>query len=165
MLVTTQWPLKRAAHLTSLLWVCVLWLPWKLNGAICAMSRQFQFTNHILIQKNSIGFPWNLRTSLSNIFSWTWIALLRSLSRVVKQLGSTVICFVKSILAGNSSALSFFFNLNDISPGSSHPSIQCDVRSLTGDLPTTAPLTTDLWILKTLSSCIRLPMVILPIKC
>ena len=37
MLVTTQWPLKRAAHLTSLVWVCVLWLPWKLNGAICAM--------------------------------------------------------------------------------------------------------------------------------
>ena len=39
MLVTTQWPLKRAAHLTSLVWVCVLWLPWKLNGAICAMTR------------------------------------------------------------------------------------------------------------------------------
>ena len=37
MLVTTQWPLKRAVHLTSLVWVCVLWLPWKLNGAICAM--------------------------------------------------------------------------------------------------------------------------------
>ena len=38
MLVTTEWPLKRAAHLTSLVWVCVLWLPWKLNGAIRAMS-------------------------------------------------------------------------------------------------------------------------------
>ena len=25
MLVTTQWPLKRAPHLTSLVWVCVLW--------------------------------------------------------------------------------------------------------------------------------------------
>ena len=37
MLVTTQWPLKRADRLTSLVWVCVLWLPWKLNGAICAM--------------------------------------------------------------------------------------------------------------------------------
>ena len=37
MLVTTQWLLKRAAHLTSLVWVCVLWRPWKLNGAICAM--------------------------------------------------------------------------------------------------------------------------------
>ena len=39
MLVTTQWPLKRAAphHLTCL--GCVLWLPWKLDGAICAMSR------------------------------------------------------------------------------------------------------------------------------
>ena len=39
MLVTTQWPLKRAAHLTSLVWVCVLWLPWKLNGAICAKKQ------------------------------------------------------------------------------------------------------------------------------
>ena len=37
MLVTTQWPLKRAAHLTVLVWVCVLWLPWKPNGAFCAM--------------------------------------------------------------------------------------------------------------------------------
>ena len=25
--VTSQWPLKRAAHLTSLVWVCVLWRP------------------------------------------------------------------------------------------------------------------------------------------
>ena len=25
MLVTTQWPLKRAPHLTSLVWVCVVW--------------------------------------------------------------------------------------------------------------------------------------------
>ena len=42
-LVTTQWPLKRAAHLTSLFWVCVLWLPWNLNGAICAMEWVIQF--------------------------------------------------------------------------------------------------------------------------
>ena len=27
MLVTTQWPLKRADHLTSLFWVCVVWRP------------------------------------------------------------------------------------------------------------------------------------------
>ena len=27
MLVTTQWPLKRAAELTSLVWYCVLWRP------------------------------------------------------------------------------------------------------------------------------------------
>ena len=31
--VTTE----ACSHLTSLVWVCVLWLPWKLNGAICAM--------------------------------------------------------------------------------------------------------------------------------
>ena len=46
MLVTTQWPLKRAVHLTSLVWVCVLWLPWKLNGAICAM-RNFKILSRI----------------------------------------------------------------------------------------------------------------------
>ena len=28
---------EACSHLTSLVWVCVLWLPWKLNGAICAM--------------------------------------------------------------------------------------------------------------------------------
>ena len=27
MLVTTQWPLKRASHLTSLVWVCAVWRP------------------------------------------------------------------------------------------------------------------------------------------
>ena len=31
MLVTTQWPLERAAHLTSLVWVCVLWRPGSLT--------------------------------------------------------------------------------------------------------------------------------------
>ena len=38
---TCWWPLSDhwsvQAHLTSLVWVCVLWLPWKLNGAICGM--------------------------------------------------------------------------------------------------------------------------------
>ena len=38
-------------------------------------------------------------------------------------------------------------NLNDISPGISHPLIQCGARPLTGDLPTTAPspLTFEFW--------------------
>ena len=36
--------------------------------------------------------------------------------------------------------LYIFFNLNDISTGSSHSSIQSGARPLTGDLPTTAPL-------------------------
>ena len=37
MLVTTQWPLKSAAHLTSLVWVCVVWRPESLKGlsALC----------------------------------------------------------------------------------------------------------------------------------
>ena len=32
MLATTQWPLERAANLTSVVWVCVLWLPESLTG-------------------------------------------------------------------------------------------------------------------------------------
>ena len=32
MLATTQWPLEGAANLTSLVWVCVLWLPESLMG-------------------------------------------------------------------------------------------------------------------------------------
>ena len=37
MLATTQWPLECAAHLTSLVWVCVLWLPESLMdlSALC----------------------------------------------------------------------------------------------------------------------------------
>ena len=37
MLATTQWPLERAANLTSLVCVCVLWLPESLMGlsALC----------------------------------------------------------------------------------------------------------------------------------
>ena len=54
MLVTTQWSLKRAVHLTSLVWVCVLWLPWKLNGAICAMSADEWFSRFILSHLNRI---------------------------------------------------------------------------------------------------------------
>ena len=43
MLATTQWPLERAAHLTSLVWVCVLWLPESLMdlSALCTVSLKF----------------------------------------------------------------------------------------------------------------------------
>ena len=53
----------------------------------------------------------------------------------------------------------FFFNLNNISPGSSHPSIQRGARPLTGDLPTTAPssLTFEFWkLFPTLLYCLWL---------
>ena len=44
MLVTTQWPLERAAHLTSLVWVCVLWLPESLMdlSALCYIRFGFE---------------------------------------------------------------------------------------------------------------------------
>ena len=47
MLETTQWPLERAAHLTSLVWVCVLWLPESLMdlSALC-MDKYFHPTIH-----------------------------------------------------------------------------------------------------------------------
>ena len=47
MLATTQWPLERAANLTSVVWVCVLWLPeslmglsalWELSSIKCVWS-------------------------------------------------------------------------------------------------------------------------------
>ena len=53
---------------------------------------------------------------------------------------------------------SFFFR-DSISPGSSHPSIQCGARPLTGDLPTTAPspVTFEIWKLSpTLMNCLWL---------
>ena len=53
----------------------------------------------------------------------------------------------------------FIFNLNNISPGRSHPSIQRGARPLTGDLPTTAPsqLTFEFWkLFPILSYCLWL---------
>ena len=42
MLATTQWPLERAADLTSLVWVCVLWLPESLMdlSALCSTGHE-----------------------------------------------------------------------------------------------------------------------------
>ena len=55
----------------------------------------------------------------------------------------------------------FFFNLSDISPRSSHPSIQRGVRPLTGDLPTTvpSPLTFEFWkLFPTLLCCLSISL-------
>ena len=43
-LVITQWPLERAAHLTSLVWVCVLWLPESLMdlSALCRLQMLYR---------------------------------------------------------------------------------------------------------------------------
>ena len=59
-------------------------------------------------------------------------------------IGKFLVC---AFVIFNSFYLIYFFNLNDISPGSSHPSIQRGARPLTGDLPTTAPspLTFEFW--------------------
>ena len=92
MLVTTQWPLKRAAHLTSLVWVCVLWLPWKLNGAICAMRFGFLvpiwwsiLETKCLNDSRSVSSAWwsnplmgflvfiYIHIQLHKLFSWTWL--------------------------------------------------------------------------------------------
>ena len=51
MLATTQWPLERAVHLTSLVWVCVLWLPESLMdlSALCKSSH-----GHLKISSNEL---------------------------------------------------------------------------------------------------------------
>ena len=45
MLATTQWPLERATHLTSLVWVCVLWLPESLMdlSALCISHNRYVY--------------------------------------------------------------------------------------------------------------------------
>ena len=47
MLVTTQWPLKHSAHLTSLVWICVLWRP----GSLMELSALW---TRLQVQKASI---------------------------------------------------------------------------------------------------------------
>ena len=91
MLVTTQWPLKRAAHLTSLVWVCVLWRPWKLNGAVCAMAK-YLWTLMLMILsygwcvqkplKYQVGIKWILNDKLiwtpNSIYDVSWRVLKSS---------------------------------------------------------------------------------------
>ena len=47
-LATTQWPLERAAHLTSLVWVCVLWLPESLMdlSALCIIMSDIKLLTY-----------------------------------------------------------------------------------------------------------------------
>ena len=52
MLATTQWPLERAAHLTSLVWVCVLWLPESLMDLSALCFVHHQYGTHIVILRN-----------------------------------------------------------------------------------------------------------------
>ena len=49
MLVTIQWPLNRAAHLTSLVWVCGM-AAWKLNGTICAMNENRPISTKVSLE-------------------------------------------------------------------------------------------------------------------
>ena len=48
MLATTQWPLERASHLTSLVWVCILWLPESLMdlSVLCIFLKIFSRYQH-----------------------------------------------------------------------------------------------------------------------
>ena len=63
MLATTQWPLERAVHLTSLVWVCVLWLPESLMelSALCS--------------KTNIWFPLSVWNSVKKVVGpHVWIS-------------------------------------------------------------------------------------------
>ena len=50
MLVTTQWPLERAAHFTSLVWVCVLWRPESLTQ-LFALWFEFLFSTKLKMDR------------------------------------------------------------------------------------------------------------------
>ena len=62
MLVTTQWPLKPAADLNSLVWVCVLWRPESLTelSALCT---------EIILKIIFLRLYWNL--SGANELNWS----------------------------------------------------------------------------------------------
>ena len=66
MLVTTE----ACSHLTSLVWVCVLWLPWKLNGAICAMKNfdQSKFLCDLYVISEIMSSLHNHVNICSNVF-------------------------------------------------------------------------------------------------
>ena len=54
MLATTQWPLERAANLTSFVWVCVLWLPESLMG----LSMLWEITSEDVRWRICAWFNW-----------------------------------------------------------------------------------------------------------
>ena len=70
MLATTQWPLERAVHLTSLVWVCVLWLPESLMdlSVLCIVCSAFWKANIIKVELSIIKIGellrklWSLRS-------------------------------------------------------------------------------------------------------
>ena len=69
-LVTTQWPLKRAAHLTSFVWVCVVWRPISFMelSALCLVWRYGMIASFIILKKISM-----LRVNIPISFGIDWI--------------------------------------------------------------------------------------------
>ena len=65
MLATTQWPLERAANLTSLVWVCVLWLPESLMG-LSALWTLFEIAS----QRSTSQAYWLTLALISNIANY-----------------------------------------------------------------------------------------------
>ena len=75
MLATTQWPLERAVHLTSLVWVCVLWLPeslmalsalWGFILDLYAMMKTSLYLYCLYYTRHSLVFPTLIPTWISN---------------------------------------------------------------------------------------------------
>ena len=102
MLATTQWPLERAVHLTSLVWVCVLWLPESLMdlSALCCTEANISFwfmvyrlsiadkmcvpchyiyenTNHVNKKKTWSDANYNMKMLTTfnrvEVTVWTWL--------------------------------------------------------------------------------------------
>ena len=74
MLVTTKWPLKRAAHLTSLICVCVVWWPGSLMelSALCIVRQshapEILFASTLLYQKHDSGILYESHLWVSDMF-------------------------------------------------------------------------------------------------
>ena len=113
---------------------------------------------------------WLVGSKPDNVQPVVWAEYLDStnhlsLAKATKDWKLPFICTIIKLVINMFFFFFFFFIFNDISPGSSHPSIQRGARPLTGDLPTTAPspLTFEFW--KLFPTFFILPMAILPVKC
>ena len=135
----------------------------KEDHALLRISRRNNFLSTVQNQGGADQANWTPCRCLHGprTFNSGWISL--KTSRPMPQTDSSA--SLSPTHVGKHFFNFFIYNLNSISPGSSHPSIQRGARPLTGDLPTTAPspMTFEFWkLFPNLMYCLWL---YLPIKC
>ena len=112
---TCWWPLSDhwsvQAHLTSLVWVCVIWLPWKLNRAICSMDPKktighlfyatLSFLHHFLaIGEFKLEFPKSqIWVKIDDFFSRVTLKFDGIPSKTIGHLFSATSSFVQHFVA------------------------------------------------------------------